>query len=122
MFSGFRSGPPVLGHAEGLGEDAPGCRPDMPNNPEVPRPRIRTFVASTTVVVKVLAMGLAAAAVIDASIVHLLLVPAFMMVLGHTNWWLPGWLDRHPAAPASREHPIGANRSSAEPYCLGPIA
>jgi RND superfamily putative drug exporter len=52
------------------------------------------FVASTTVVVKMLAVGLAAAVVIDASIVRLLLVPAFMMVLGSNNWWLPGWLDR----------------------------
>jgi RND superfamily putative drug exporter len=52
------------------------------------------FVASTTVVVKMLAVGLAAAVVIDASIVRLLLVPAFMMVLGSNNWWLPEWLDR----------------------------
>jgi putative drug exporter of the RND superfamily len=52
------------------------------------------FVASTTVVVKMLAVGLAAAVVIDASIVRLVLVPAFMFVLGNNNWWLPGWLDR----------------------------
>ena len=52
------------------------------------------FIASTTVVVKMLAVGLAAAVVIDASIVRLVLVPAFMFVLGNNNWWLPGWLDR----------------------------
>ena len=52
------------------------------------------FVVSTTVVVKMLAVGLAAAVVIDASIVRLVLVPAFMFVLGDNNWWLPGWLDR----------------------------
>ena len=52
------------------------------------------FVVSTTVVVKMLAVGLAAAVVIDASIVRLVLVPAFMFVLGNNNWWLPGWLDR----------------------------
>jgi RND superfamily putative drug exporter len=52
------------------------------------------FVASTTVVVKMLAVGLAAAVVIDASIVRLVLVPAFMMVLGNNNWWFPRWLDR----------------------------
>lgn len=39
-------------------------------------------------------MGLASAVVIDASIVLLVLVPAFMMVLGNNNSWLPGWLDR----------------------------
>jgi RND superfamily putative drug exporter len=52
------------------------------------------FIASTGVVVKMLAVGLAAAVVIDASIVRLVLVPAFMMVLGNNNWWLPRWLDR----------------------------
>ncbi len=53
-----------------------------------------SFVASTTVVVKMLAVGLASAVVIDASIVRLVLVPAFMFVLGNNNWWLPRWLDR----------------------------
>jgi RND superfamily putative drug exporter len=52
------------------------------------------FVASTTVVVKMLALGLAVSVVIDASIVRLLLVPAIMMLLGRSSWWLPGWLDR----------------------------
>ena len=31
---------------------------------------------------------------IDASIVRALLVPATMKLLGHWNWWIPGWLDR----------------------------
>ena len=52
------------------------------------------FIASTTVVVKMLALGLAVSVMIDASIVRLVLVPAFMMVLGKNNWWLPAWLDR----------------------------
>ena len=51
------------------------------------------FIASTTVVVKMLALGLAVSVMIDASIVRLVLVPAFMMVLGKNNWWLPAWLD-----------------------------
>jgi putative drug exporter of the RND superfamily len=52
------------------------------------------FVASTEVVVKMLAIGLAVSVVIDASIVRLLLVPAIMMLLGRASWWLPSWLDR----------------------------
>jgi RND superfamily putative drug exporter len=38
-------------------------------------------------------VGLAAAVVVDASIVRLVLVPAFMMVPGGNNWWLPRWRD-----------------------------
>jgi RND superfamily putative drug exporter len=31
---------------------------------------------------------------VDATVVRLVLVPAVMELLGKTNWWLPGWLDR----------------------------
>ena len=39
-------------------------------------------------------IGLAAAILIDATIVRMVLVPATMELLGDRNWWLPGWLDR----------------------------
>ena len=39
-------------------------------------------------------IGLAAAVLIDATIVRMVLVPATMELLGDRNWWLPGWLDR----------------------------
>ena len=52
------------------------------------------FVASSQVVIKMLAVGLAASVLIDATIVRLVLVPATMTLLGRANWWLPGWLDR----------------------------
>lgn len=51
------------------------------------------FVASPQPVVKMLAIGLAASVVIDATIVRLLLVPAIMYLLGRYSWWLPRWLD-----------------------------
>jgi RND superfamily putative drug exporter len=44
--------------------------------------------------VKMMGVGLAAAILLDATIVRLLLVPATMELLGDRNWWLPGWLDR----------------------------
>jgi putative drug exporter of the RND superfamily len=53
-----------------------------------------SFVLSTNVVVKMLAIGLSASVLIDATIVRLVLVPATMTLLGSANWWLPGWLDR----------------------------
>jgi putative drug exporter of the RND superfamily len=37
---------------------------------------------------------LAAAFLIDATVVRMVLVPAVMQLLGDRNWWLPRWLDR----------------------------
>ncbi|MCC6314022.1 MAG: MMPL family transporter [Thermomicrobiales bacterium] len=44
--------------------------------------------------VKELGFSLAAAVLIDATLVRLILAPAAMQLLGHWNWWLPAWLDR----------------------------
>ena len=53
-----------------------------------------SFVTSTDVVIKQLAVGLAASVLIDATVVRLLLVPAVMHLLGTRSWWLPRWLGR----------------------------
>jgi RND superfamily putative drug exporter len=37
---------------------------------------------------------LAAAIVVDASLIRLLIVPATMTILGPAAWWAPRWLDR----------------------------
>jgi len=75
-----------------------------------------SFLLSTSVVVKMLALGLGVSVLIDASIIRLVVVPATMFLIGRLNWWMPGWLDRivprleaegHPAAqPAA----VGAAR------------
>jgi len=52
------------------------------------------FVLSGEVFTKLIGIGLAAAVLIDATIVRMVLVPAFMQLLGDRNWWLPQWLDR----------------------------
>ena len=44
--------------------------------------------------IKLFGLGLAAAVLIDATLVRLVLVPATMELLGWRNWWLPRWLDR----------------------------
>jgi RND superfamily putative drug exporter len=41
-----------------------------------------------------LGFGLAAAVLLDATIVRALLVPAAMAVLGRWNWWLPSGIAR----------------------------
>jgi RND superfamily putative drug exporter len=53
-----------------------------------------SFVLGDAVLGKMFGIGLAAAILIDATIVRMVLVPATMELLGDRNWWLPGWLDR----------------------------
>jgi RND superfamily putative drug exporter len=52
------------------------------------------FIPSSVVVLKVIGIGMAAAILIDATVVRMLLVPAVMHLLGSRNWWLPSWLER----------------------------
>ncbi len=44
--------------------------------------------------IKLFGLGLAAAILVDATIVRMILVPATMELLGDANWWFPKWLDR----------------------------
>jgi RND superfamily putative drug exporter len=53
-----------------------------------------SFDLTPDVSVKQIGLGLAAAVLIDATVVRLVLVPAVMELLGGANWWLPGWLAR----------------------------
>jgi RND superfamily putative drug exporter len=52
---------------------------------------------------KILATGLAAGILLDATVIRALLVPATVSLFGHWNWWLPRWLDR-PAGGTKRHH------------------
>jgi RND superfamily putative drug exporter len=53
-----------------------------------------SFVLDDDPTVKMLAVGMAVAVLIDASIVRMILVPSVMTLLGAHAWWLPRWLDR----------------------------
>ena len=53
-----------------------------------------SFILEDDRVLKLMGTGLAAAILLDATIVRMLLVPATMELLGDKNWWLPRWLDR----------------------------
>jgi putative drug exporter of the RND superfamily len=44
--------------------------------------------------VKVLATGLGAGILLDATVVRALLVPALVSLFGRANWWLPSWAER----------------------------
>ena len=52
------------------------------------------FLLSTSVVVKMLALGLGASVIIDATVIRMMIVPALMFVFDRGNWWMPDWLDR----------------------------
>ena len=55
---------------------------------------------------KEMGIGLAAAVLIDATIVRAVLLPASMKLLGDWNWYLPSWLEwlprLEPGEPADR--------------------
>ncbi len=53
-----------------------------------------SFVFNGDPVVKQFGLGMSVAIAVDATIVRCLLVPAVMVLLGKTNWYLPSWLDR----------------------------
>jgi len=84
-----------------------------------------SFVLDSDPTVKMLAIGMAAAVLIDASIVRMVLVPALMSILGAHAWWLPRWLDRvipdleleGPIEPAEGE---SVDRTEAEPPVPAP--
>jgi putative drug exporter of the RND superfamily len=52
-----------------------------------------SFVLNPNPTVKMLAIGMAFAVLIDASLVRMILVPAIMSLLGARAWWLPRWLQ-----------------------------
>jgi putative drug exporter of the RND superfamily len=51
-----------------------------------------SFVINPNPTVKMLAIGMAFAVLIDASLVRMILVPAIMSLLGARAWWLPRWM------------------------------
>jgi RND superfamily putative drug exporter len=52
------------------------------------------FLLTPDVEVKMFAIGLTVAVLVDATVVRMILVPATMALMGNANWWLPSWLDR----------------------------
>jgi RND superfamily putative drug exporter len=73
------------------------------------------FALDPDVTVKTTGIGMAAAVLIDATLVRMVLVPATMALLGRANWWLPAWLGRllprtaHHGAPVAvpDRQPVG---------------
>ncbi|MGH2859432.1 MAG: MMPL family transporter [Solirubrobacteraceae bacterium] len=70
------------------------------------------FLLSSSVVVKMLALGLGASVILDATVIRLLIVPSLMFVFDAANWWLPAWLDR--VLPQTEAATIGLEHRDAQ--------
>ena len=75
------------------------------------------FATLSMLFFKQFGVGLAAAILIDATIVRAVLLPATMKLLGEWNWYLPRWLEwlprvEHPESPTARTPPRFPRRRS----------
>jgi uncharacterized membrane protein YdfJ with MMPL/SSD domain len=64
------------------------------------------FATLSLLMFKQFGVGLAAAILIDATLVRAVLLPATMKLLGERNWYLPRWLEWLPRL--EREEPESA--------------
>jgi RND superfamily putative drug exporter len=77
------------------------------------------FILSADRVPKEFGLLLAVAILVDALVVRMTLVPAFLTLLGEKSWYIPRWLDRllpnvTIEAPHDREAPLAADAERAE--------
>jgi uncharacterized membrane protein YdfJ with MMPL/SSD domain len=61
------------------------------------------FVSLRTLDIKQMGFGLAAAILIDATVIRAVLLPAAMKLLGDWNWYLPSWLEWLPRFDIERK-------------------
>jgi putative drug exporter of the RND superfamily len=68
------------------------------------------LIAAQVSFMRMFGVGLTLAVLADATLVRMLLVPAFMHVMGRANWWIPRWVarmgqqaSRHSASAAASE-------------------
>jgi RND superfamily putative drug exporter len=70
------------------------------------------LIAGQVSIVRMFGLGLTLAVLMDATLVRMLLVPAFMHVLGRANWWAPHpkvWL--HDRLRTNKERPLRTNKA-----------
>ena len=72
------------------------------------------FAVLQAMIFKQFGVGLAAAILIDATLIRAVLLPATMSLLGRWNWYLPRWLDwlphlEHGRYPDPVRDPVAAS-------------
>lgn len=65
------------------------------------------FAFTSVIDVQQIGFALAAAILVDATIVRALLVPATMKLMGRWNWWTPRWLERRGVVDGARSSTPG---------------
>ena len=78
-----------------------------------------SFVINPNPVVKMLAIGMAFAVLIDASLVRMCLVPSIMILLGSHAWWMPHWME--PVVPQLHLEGSPETVASPEPALAGTV-
>ncbi len=73
------------------------------------------FATLPLIDMKQMGVGLAAAVLIDATIVRAVLLPATMKLLGDWNWYLPKWLEWLPKLESERSAPAPAAQPAPQP-------
>jgi len=81
------------------------------------------FATLSMIDVKMLGVGLAAAVLIDATVVRGVVLPAALALLGERAWYLPGWLSWLPGRSLACEaSPLTAPAPAPLPVpALGPL-
>jgi len=72
------------------------------------------LIAANVSFMRMFGLGLTLAVLVDATLVRMVLVPAFMHLMGRWNWWAPHWLSRVHDRPGLREAPSVAAPESLE--------
>jgi RND superfamily putative drug exporter len=70
------------------------------------------LIAAQVSFMRMFGVGLTLAVLSDATLVRMVLVPAFMHVMGRANWWAPAWASRLRQRSANRNTVHHAERSS----------
>jgi RND superfamily putative drug exporter len=79
-----------------------------------------SFILNGDPTVKQFGVGLSVAIAVDATIVRCLLVPAVMVMMGDSNWWMPRWLQRATPRISIEGEEYFARRDVLEPPAAPP--
>lgn len=66
------------------------------------------LIAAEVSFIRMFGVGLTIAILVDATVIRMLLVPAFMRILGRANWWAPAPLARWHDRFAMRDEPVAS--------------
>ena len=91
------------------------------------------IAASEVSFMRMFGVGLTLAVLMDATLIRMLLVPAFMRLAGRANWWAPGPLRRlhdriglsegEPSGnPHDRQSEVSSERTAAEKSAPDPVS